>query len=434
MGMRQTIDVAVVGAGPYGISAAAHLNAAGVEVALFGEPMSFWKNHLPKGTLLRSPLCASSIDAPGASALEDFARATGQCLQSPLPLARFVAYGLWVQERQAPNLARRLVRALARDERSFLLSFDDGDQLRARAVIVAAGIGCFPRRPPEFSSLSPNLVSHTVDESDLTRLADMEVAVIGGGQSALESAALLHEAGAKPHIIAPHRLSFDAGRRWLHRGPARLLHHPYEIGPALLSHLLTVPTAFARIPRPIQNRLAARALRATGSVWLERRLATVARTECCRVVHSEMTSDGRARLRLSNHTTHAADHVLLGTGYRIDVADYPFLGAGLVRAIDRADGCPRLTGAFESSIPGLYFVGAPASWSFGPLVRFVVGTSFTAPRLVWGITQTLKQSSASHHSTAAHLGARAPTASSSWEGTMGGRAAALEHRWETGAE
>src|SRR5213079_230240 len=50
-------DVAIVGAGPYGLSAAAHLRAAnGLDVRVFGEPMSFWERHMPKGMLLRSPL------------------------------------------------------------------------------------------------------------------------------------------------------------------------------------------------------------------------------------------------------------------------------------------------------------------------------------------------------------------------------------------
>jgi len=75
------------------------------------------------------------------------------------------------------------------------------------------------------------------------------------------------------------------------------------------------------------------------------------------------------------------DHVVLGTGYRVDVTQYPFLSPNLLNNLDIVHGYPRLAAGFESSLPGLHFVGAPAAWSFGPLMRFVAGTEFTSRAL-----------------------------------------------------
>jgi hypothetical protein len=86
-------------------------------------------------------------------------------------------------------------------------------------------------------------------------------------------------------------------------------------------------------------------------------------------------------VRLDDGSARTVDHILLGTGYRIDLERYGFLSPNLVDAIQRVDGYPRLRRGFESSVPGLHFVGAPAAWSFGPLFRFVAGAAYAAARV-----------------------------------------------------
>lgn len=79
--------------------------------------------------------------------------------------------------------------------------------------------------------------------------------------------------------------------------------------------------------------------------------------------------------------------MLAATGYRVDVERLELLDPGLRRAVRRtADGAPRLTGGFESSVPGLYFTGLSAANSFGPLLRFVCGTDFAARRITAAVT------------------------------------------------
>jgi hypothetical protein len=79
------------------------------------------------------------------------------------------------------------------------------------------------------------------------------------------------------------------------------------------------------------------------------------------------------------------DHLLFGTGYQVDITRYPFLTPRLTGQIRRAGGYPLLGRGMESSVPGLHFLGAPAAWSFGPIVRFVSGGWYTSRALVRAI-------------------------------------------------
>jgi hypothetical protein len=87
------------------------------------------------------------------------------------------------------------------------------------------------------------------------------------------------------------------------------------------------------------------------------------------------------KLVLADGTERKVDHVLLGTGYRVDITRYEFLPAELTQHVDLFDGYPRLTRGFQSSVPGLHFIGATAARSFGPLLYFVAGTEFASHEL-----------------------------------------------------
>jgi hypothetical protein len=76
-----------------------------------------------------------------------------------------------------------------------------------------------------------------------------------------------------------------------------------------------------------------------------------------------------------------ADHVIAATGYRPDLRRLPFLDAGLLNQISHVQHTPNLSGNFETSVPGLYVTGPLAANAFGPLMRFMVGAEYAAPRL-----------------------------------------------------
>ena len=377
-----TCDVAIVGAGPYGLSAAAHLSS--LDVRVFGRPMSFWREHMPRGMFLRSPHIASSLSSPGAALrLEAYERELGTVLPKPLPLESFIGYAEWFQRRAVLRTDPRAVRLVQRERDRFSLTLDDGEVLRARRVVVAAGIEPFAWRPPEFIGTSPAKVSHSVDHADLSHFADARVCVVGAGQSAIESAALLKEAGASVEVIArATSVNWLVRSGWLHRlGPLRrLLYAPSDIGPAGVSWLVQLPGVFRRIPRSIQDPLAVRSIRPAASAWLVPRVAGVPML-LGRTVVSVEEADGRVTLALDDGTRRSAEHILLATGYRVDIEHYAFLDPALLEEIDRVDGYPRLGPGFESSVPGLHILGAPAAWSFGPLFRFVAGAEYAGRAL-----------------------------------------------------
>jgi FAD-dependent urate hydroxylase len=383
------VEVAVLGAGPHGLAATAHLRRAGVEVHVVGDPMSFWRT-MPLGMALRSSWTASCIaEYEGPLSLDAYCAAVGTRFTSPIPLERFLAYGMWVQRQVAPDVDPRTADRLESDGDGFRLSFQDGDQLRARRVVVAAGIAPFAHRPSVAAEMPPELVSHTADHRDLSQFAGRHILVVGGGQSALESAALLHEAGVDVEVAV------RAGRvTWLHGGwyqrklgrGAPLLYAPTDVGPMGLSRLVAVPDLFRRLPRSVQDPLAQRAIRPAGAAWLPPRLVEVP-VRLTTAVRDLAPKGNRVRVVLSTGEVITVDHVLFGTGYRVDVTRYPFFEPSLVSRLERSGGYPVLGRGMESSVPGLHFVGAPAAWSFGPIMRFVSGGWYSGDSVARRVTE-----------------------------------------------
>jgi cation diffusion facilitator CzcD-associated flavoprotein CzcO len=381
-------DVAIIGAGPYGLSAAAHLiGADGLDVRVHGRPMSFWAEQMPAGMLLRSPWPACHLSDPdGRWTLDRYRAEQRDTFGEPVPLHRFIDYGRWFQRMAVPAVDERMVCRLDTNGAGLLLDLEDGEPVAARRVIVAAGIAHFARRPAEFGGLPPDLVSHSVDHDDLGRFAGRRVVVLGGGQSALESAALLHESGAEVEVLVQLPVVHWLTRRWQHRMPvvSNLLYAWPDVGPAGVSRLVARPGLYARMPRRTQDRLAVRSIRAAGAAWLVPRLRDVPIRTGVRVTAAS-AADGGVRLRLDDGSDRSVDHVLLGTGYRVDPSRYPFLTRGVVARVRVTGGLPVLSRAFESTVPGLHFVGAPAAWSHGPLMRFVAGAGFASRSLTRAI-------------------------------------------------
>src|SRR5271155_2554852 len=113
-------NVTVIGAGPYGLSSAAYLRAAGIETRVFGEPMAFWEKQMPAGMYLRSHPMASHIADPRQElTLDAYCRQNGNHVPKPVPLDRFVDYGRWYQRQAVPDLDQRHVRSVELDSRGF---------------------------------------------------------------------------------------------------------------------------------------------------------------------------------------------------------------------------------------------------------------------------------------------------------------------------
>ena len=383
------VDATIVGAGPYGISAAAHLRTiAGLELRVFGEPMSFWDRNMPEGMFLRSNWTATQIANPsGTLSLEAYIAESKNHFSHPVPLDCFVQYGLWYQRRAVPDLDQRRIARIERDPAGFRLILADGEEFWSRRVIVAVGIASFAWRPPEFDHLPSVLASHTSEHKNLAKFAGKSVLVVGGGQSALESAALLHEGGAEAEVVSRspkiHWLQGWASRT-LHHGLGkftnRLLYAPTDVGPAGISQLMARPDLLRHLPRWLQTKLWKRSVRPAGARWLFDRLQKVP-IGLGVFVTSVAPGGNRVKVRLNNGQERTVDHILLGTGYHVDVSKYEFLSPEIRQAIRRVNGYPVLQQGLETSVPGLHILGAPAAWSFGPLMQFVSGTRYTSPAL-----------------------------------------------------
>jgi len=182
--------VAIIGAGPYGLSIAAHLRAYGIPFRIFGAPLDSWRRHMPVGMMLKSDGFASSLSAP-----DDRGTLAAYCAERgisyhathiPVSLELFNTYALDFQQRFVDDLEERQIVALDRKGDGFVLELDDGEVLQADYVVGAIGITHFSRIPPELAQLPANLMSHSSAHSDLSGFAGRDVTVIGGGSSAVD--------------------------------------------------------------------------------------------------------------------------------------------------------------------------------------------------------------------------------------------------------
>ncbi len=392
-------DVVIVGAGPYGLSAAAHLRRLkGLDIRLFGEPMSFWERYMPQGMLLRSPWAGSHIADPGNRlTLDAYRKLNGNHgVTYPIPVADFINYGHWFHQQTAMFADRRKVVRTEPAASGYRLTLEDGEAVLARRVVIAGGIQPFAYRPLMFERLPASLVTHTSEQRDFGKFRNKEVLVIGAGQSAFETAVFLHEAGASVEVLIRNSsLHWLRHTSWKHaKAVAWMFYGRADVGPAGISLLVQRPNWFRRLPREVQSWWGKRAIRPAVSQRLEICVRNVPIHTGRFVVQARVEGE-RLRVRLNDGSERIVDHVVLGTGYRINVALYPFLSSELLDNLERVDGYPRLDAGFESSLAGLHFLGAPAAWSFGPLMRFVAGTEFAAPALSRRILHATKSRQAS---------------------------------------
>lgn len=389
-------EVIVIGAGPYGISAAAHLQSSGIETRVFGEPMEFWATRMPEGMLLRSPREASSLSAPRSEfTLDAYEAATGTKPLARVARETFVDYGRWFQKQLVSNLDRRNVTKLHRDGSIFSATLSDGTVVTSRRVVVATGIGPFKIRPKLFSDFSPLQASHCYDGRPIAELGK-RVAVIGAGQSALESAALLREAGVAVEVIARiPTLRWIGMHKRLHQLGiiSRTLYSKHDVGPIGISRLVAYPNLMLHFPMGVKDRIRTRAVRSAGAPWLIPRLPEV-KISTGRTVLSAQEIGGEVQLMLDDGSERRVDHVLLGTGYRVDISKYEFLSPELVKDVRQLDGYPNVGRGFSTSVPGLHFVGATAARKFGPLLYFVTGTEFASRELASYVARNRNRSGA----------------------------------------
>lgn len=387
------LDVAIIGAGPYGLSIAAHFKSKGMTFRIFGRPMDSWLRHMPKGMLLKSDGFASTVSDPDDSfTLKDFCVERGieyADLGTPVRLDTFSAFGLAFKDRFLPELEDKLVTGLERSVNGFRLQIDSGELVNAKRVVLAVGITHFAYIPPSLAHLPEGFVSHSFAHHDLERFRGKSVVVVGGGSSAIDMAGLLNDVAGKVRLVTRRaKLTFHERQQpGVSRSLWDRLRRPQSgLGPGLKSRFCSNwPLAFHFLPERLRLKVVKTHLGPAGG-WFAKEMVVgrVPLVLGCSV-ESALVADDKVQLRLRGENGEireiAADHVIAATGYRVDLGRLKFLSAEVSDQIKTIDGSPVLSSSFESSVPGLYFAGVAAANSFGPLMRFAYGATFAARRL-----------------------------------------------------
>ena len=405
------LETTIVGAGPYGLSLAAHFKRTGIPFRIFGRPMDSWLRHMPKGMLLKSDGFASTISDPDNSfSLKHFCAERGieyADLGTPVRLDTFTAFGLAFRDRIVPELEDKLVTGLERSSSGFLLRLDDGETVKARRVVLAVGITHFEYTPSKLKQLPPEFLSHSFAHHDLERFRGRSVAVIGGGSSAIDLAGLLHENAVEVQLVA-RRTALAFHERQQPDQPRSLwerVRYPQSgIGPGLKSRFFAnSPLAFHYLPEGLRLKFVRTHLGPAGGWFAKDKIVGRVPLVLGYSVERAEVKGAKVLLQLSgvdgSRREIRADHVIAATGYKVDLERLKFLSEEIRGKIKTADSTPVLSSSFESSVPGLYFVGVAAANSFGPVMRFAYGATFAARQVTQTVAKALAQNPMPAHAT-----------------------------------
>lgn len=387
-------DVLIIGAGPYGLSISAHMRERGISHCIVGRVVDAWRAHMPAGMNLKSEPFASDISSPTTGyGITAYCRSLGLDYgggPGVISIERFIGYADWYADQLVPDIRDVTVTEVSAFENGFRVGFANAEPLTPKQVVVATGVLPYAFIPAELAGLPRDLVSHTTDHHQLTSFGGRKVAVVGGGQSALETAALLHEAGADTSLVL-RRPAIS----WLNPNPERVsrigrIRRPHtKLCAGWPCTLWNSPSLFRLLPQDTRVLKARTVLGPAGSWWLKDRVEGMVDVLAAHHLGGVVANGSGVRLLIDGPKRSAldVDHVVAGTGFRVDIAQLPFLSEQLRAKVATVNGYPMLNRASESTVPGLYFAGANGTVSLGPAMRFVAGTHNTARQIAGSVVR-----------------------------------------------
>ena len=380
-------ELLIIGAGPFGLSLAACCGQRGIGYTLVGKPMEFWHTHMPRGMHLRSA-CDWHLDPANVATIERFLALQGRAPADvePLSLQFYLGYAQWFQEQQQiaalPVYVERLDHFDGEAYR-YRATLKDGRVLHARHVALAVGFQYFKNVPADLLPILPaGRFSHTCDLAEFDALKGKRCLIVGGRQSAFEWAALLYEAGtAAVHLSYRHPTPAFAAADWSWVAPIvdAIAHDPGWFR-RLTEHeqVALVQRLWAEGRLKVEPWLAARVQHPAISLWPRTQLASC-----------DVQPSGELVAHLDSGERLVVDHVVLATGYKVNVGQIPFLASGNIAAkLATRNGYPVLDEHFQTNLPGLFITSMAANQDFGPFFAFTVSTRTSALLVAAAVAST----------------------------------------------
>lgn len=385
--MTRETDVAIIGAGPYGLGLAAHLRQRRIGYRIFGDPMRFWRD-MPDGVFLKSLAFATNIAVPNRGytfpqwclehGLEDF---------EPCTMRSFAEYGCEMQKHFVPDLEEVFVTNVSTAGRGFEITLASGERFHSRRVVSCTGLSGLAFVPPALRDLGLDRMRHTAAISDYSQFRGKTVAVIGAGASAIEAGALVREAGGSSEVFVRGTQAVFHGRTPRNRPLWRRLRDPMSVlGPSRRGWILQhFPLLVHRLPVERRTRFAKGQYGPASPWWIIDRVQKKVPINVRHELMGASPSGAGVSLEFEDavggRMVRNFDFVIAGTGYDISVRRLTYLDPALVPNIRCIENAPALDSRFESSVRGLHFLGPMSFMCFGPLFRFVAGAEVAAPRL-----------------------------------------------------
>jgi thioredoxin reductase len=396
------LNTAIIGAGPYGLSVAAYLRNRGIPFRIFGRPMDSWLKHMPKGMMLKSDGFASNIyDPENAFTLGKFCSERNIPYADaglPVRLETFGSYGLAFRDRMVPELEDKLVTSVDRLPNGFRLQLEDGETFEARRVVLAVGITHFEHVPENLAHLPVEFFSHSARHQEVEPFRGRDVVVIGGGASALDLAGLLQEAGANVQLVSRSKeLKFHSQPTGKPRSWWNQLRHPQSgLGPGMRSRFYAdAPNVFHYLPENLRLDVVRKALGPSGGWFIRDKVIGKVPLHLGFTPRAAEVQNGRVHLKVraedGSEREIVTEHVIAATGYKVDLERLQFVNPEIRSRINAINRVPVLSSNFESTVPGLYFVGVVAANSFGPVMRFAFGAGFAARTLTRALANELSR-------------------------------------------